>query len=213
MARPDLAELSVTGFLDRLASASPAPGGGSVAALVAALAGALISMVCNLTAGRERFADVEREVRAILQGAESIRQQMQTAIQADADAYETVIAAFRLPRGTGAQKTARAEAIQSASAQAARVPIEVAEACAAVIGLCERAVLITNPNAVSDISVAVLLAGAGADAAAANVEINLVSISDEQLVADLRQRLVSETTGLAPRVAKVVAQAHERMRG
>ena len=104
MTDADLTSLSVKDFLDRLASADPTPGGGSVAALAGALAASLVCMVCNLTLGREKFAEVESDVRLIREHAEELRQRLLAAVSADASAYAAVISAFRLPRETEASR-------------------------------------------------------------------------------------------------------------
>jgi methenyltetrahydrofolate cyclohydrolase len=207
-----LTALSLEQFLDRLASGDATPGGGSAASLAGALGAALVSMVCNLTAGRDRFADVEDEVRAILAEAERARARLQAGVQADAVAYGGVIAALRLPRGTESEKQARREAIQAATKEATRAPLEIVEGCLAVVALCERAVRPTNPNAASDLVVAALLAAAALEGAAANVETNLGSIGDDRFSADARRRLTAARDGLRQRVEVVLEQARERMK-
>jgi formiminotetrahydrofolate cyclodeaminase len=205
-----LTALSIEQFLDRLASGDATPGGGSAASLAGALGAALVSMVCNLTAGRERFADVEEEVGAILAEAERARARLQAGVQADAAAYGGVMAAVGLPRGTELEKEARREAIQVAMKGATRVPLEIVEGCVAVLTLCEQAVRSTNPNAASDVVVAALLAAAGLEGAAANVETNLGSIKDEEFVADARRRLAAVRESLQQRVAVILEAARER---
>ena len=204
MAEAELTALSVEDFLDRLASGDPTPGGGSAAAVGGALAAALVSMVCNLTVGRDKFADVERDVRVILERAEELRRRLRAAVQADAAAFAGVMAAFRLPRATDAEQAARGEAIQVATRAAAGTPLEIAEDCAAVLALCEQAVGITNPNAASDIAVAALLAGAALEAGVVNVEVNLDSIKDAEFTADLRQRTAVLRSGREERVAAIL---------
>ena len=210
MTDTSLTALSVEQFLDRLASGDATPGGGSAASLAGALGAALVSMVCHLTAGRERFADVEEEVRAILAEAEGARARLQAGVRADAAAYGGVMAALGLPLGTDREKEARRQSIQEAMKEATRAPLEILEGCAAVLTLCERAVRPTNPNAASDVVVATLLAAAGLEGAAANVETNLGSIKDEEFVADARRRLAAARDGLQQRVAVVREAARER---
>ena len=183
--------LPLTEYLDRLASGEPTPGGGSSAALAGAVASALVSMVCNLTAGREKFAEFEQEVVQIRAVAERARRRLTEAVQADADAYGAVMDAVAMPRETDDEKARRADARQRAYHDAARVPIEIAEACVEVIRLCDRAAGTTNPNLASDITVAAFLAGGALEGAIANVQINLPLLKDEAFVADLRARIAS----------------------
>ena len=181
----------VSEYLDRLAAGDPTPGGGSAAALAGALAAALVSMVCNLTAGREKFAEVEAEVVAIRVEAEQVRRRLTDAVQTDADVYGAVMAAYRLPRDTAEEQARRSEARQVALHEAARVPIEIAEACADVLELCDRAAGKTNPNAASDVAVSAFLAGAALEGAIANVQINLPLLKDDAYADELRARVAA----------------------
>lgn len=207
MTEADLSALSVSEFLDRLASGDPTPGGGSAAALAGALAASLVSMVCNLTLGREKFATAEEAVRGILGRSEDLRSALREGVQADAAAYGALMAAYRLPRGTEAEQARRGETVQAATREAARVPLATAEQCAGVLDLCEEALPITNPNVASDVAVAALLAGTGLEAAAANVEANLASIKDRRYAEDLRGRLAGLRAGREGRPARIAREA------
>src|SRR5687767_10061393 len=135
-AEQSLAELRVSELLDRLASGDPTPGGGSAAALAGSLAAALGSMVCNLTIGKAEFAEVEGEVRSLLDETEAARAGLTFGVDADADAFGIVAKAYRMPRSTEAERLARLEAIRAASLGAARAPLEVARLNARVLDLC-----------------------------------------------------------------------------
>ena len=165
-------------FLDKLASRSPEPGGGSVSALVGALGAGLVSMVGNLTLGKEKYADVQDQVEELLKSSEKIRDDLQGLIQKDTEVYADVSAAFKLPRDTELEKTERASKIQEALKVATQVPFEIAEKCLEVARLAETSAEIGNVGAVSDAGVAVLLAEAAAQSAALNVKINIGSIED-----------------------------------
>lgn len=206
MAEPTLTANTVEELLDRLASGAPTPGGGSASALAGALAAALVSMVCNLTLGRPKLSALEEGARALLGQSETLRRLLTDGVQADAHAYAALLAAFRLPRDTPPERASRAEAVQRATAVAARVPLEIAEQCGSVLELCGETVGRTNPNAASDIAVAALLAQAGLEGAAANVEVNLPSIRDETASAEIRHRLAAVRVGVADRVADVARQ-------
>jgi formiminotetrahydrofolate cyclodeaminase len=197
MEADELTALPVSEFLDRLASGSPTPGGGSSSALAGALAASLVSMVCHLTLGRPKFAAVEAEVRSLLADSEAVRSRLTVAVAADADAYGAVVAGMRLPRGSDEERVRRHDTLQTATAAAARVPLGVAEDCAAVIGLCQVARPITNPNVASDLTVAAALAAGACEGAAANVEENLANLDDASLVEELSRRLASARSGCA----------------
>jgi len=170
---------TIGSYLDKLASSDPAPGGGSVAALVGALGAGLVTMVTNLTLGKEKFADVEDAVAEIKAGSEKLRRELEELVTLDAKAYGAVAAAMKLPRDSEAQKQERNRVLQGALIGAAEVPLRVAEAAAEVARLSLPAAEKGNPNAVSDAGVAVLLADAAAQSAALNVKINLAWIADE----------------------------------
>jgi methenyltetrahydrofolate cyclohydrolase len=208
MATESLSALSVQGFLDRLASGDPTPGGGSASALVGALGASLISMVCNLTIGRERYADFEDDARAIQAEAAALKARLEQGIDEDTAAYGAVIAAYRLPRGTDQEKARRSDTIQAATIQAALVPLGLVEASAQVIVLAERALGRTNPNAASDLAVGALLGLAAIDGAAANVETNLGSIKDEAQKAAIASRLASARAGRREQAASIVQRTH-----
>ncbi|UCC63769.1 MAG: cyclodeaminase/cyclohydrolase family protein [Anaerolineae bacterium] len=184
-----LTDKTVSIFLDELASSAPAPGGGSVAALSGALGAALVSMVCNLTVGKKRFADVEQDVKAILEKSESLRHRLIDLLQADVKAYTAVSQAMKMPRATDEEKAMRAEAMQKALKHATEVPMQVAAACVEVIGLCQPVAEKGNKNAVSDAGVAILMAEAGLRSAALNILINLGWIEDQSFNAEKQQQL------------------------
>ena len=184
-----LAEKTLSQFMDELASSAPAPGGGSVAALAGAMGAALVSMVCNLTVGKKKYADVEEEIKAILEQSEALRKELMELLEADVAAYSEVAKAMKMPRETEEQKAARAEALQKALKHATEVPLQVAEACVKVMELCRPVAEKGNVNAVSDAGVGVVLAEAGLRSAALNVLINLGWIKDEAFVAEKRAQL------------------------
>lgn len=176
-------ETTLMQFLEELAGAAPAPGGGSAGAAVGAMGAALVSMVCNLTIGKEKFAAVEAEMKEVLAQSEALRAELTRLISDDTAAFNMVMAAFRRPKETDTEKAARREAIQSATQQATLVPLATAKACAGVIELCRVVAEKGNPNAASDAGAAASCAQAGLKAAALNVLINLPSIKDEAFVA------------------------------
>lgn len=170
---------TIAAYLDKLASADPEPGGGSVAALVGALGAGLLTMVTDLTLGKEKYADVQDAIAEIRERSEGLRRELEELVTLDAEAYGAVAVAMKLPRDTEAQKKERDQALQAALRGAAEVPLKVAEAAADVARLSLPAAEKGNVNAVSDAGVGVLLAEAAAQSAALNVKINLAWITDE----------------------------------
>lgn len=179
MTEPSYVDGTIKSYLDKLASAEPEPGGGSVAALVGALGAALVTMVTDLTLGNEKYADVQDAVTRIRADAEELRARLQELVTLDAVAYRAVAVAMKLPKDTDSQKAEREQTLQAALAGAAEVPLKVAEAAAEVARLSLPAAEKGNVNAVSDAGVAVVLADAAAQSAALNVKINLAWIRDE----------------------------------
>lgn len=192
-----LTEKPVTIFLDELASSAPAPGGGSAAALSGALGAALVSMVCNLTLGKKKYADVQEDIEALLSQSEALRKELVELLEADVQVYTEVSKAMKMPRTTEEEKAARTAAMQKALKAATEVPMRVAEACVKVMDLCRPVAEKGNVNAVSDAGVAVLMAEAGLRSAALNVLINLAWIKDEAFVAENRAKLDALLEGKA----------------
>jgi formiminotetrahydrofolate cyclodeaminase len=193
-------------WLDDLASASPAPGGGAAAAVANAIAAALVSMVCNLTIGKPKFADVEPAMRDVLTEATTLRRESLGVAGDDAAAFDAVIAAYRLPRQTADEQAARTAAIQDALVAAAEVPLRLAGLAADVIALAERIVDDANPNVVSDVAVAASSARAALEAAVVNVEVNVASITDPERRGELTTRLadLDRSAAAADRVMRRV---------
>jgi formiminotetrahydrofolate cyclodeaminase len=179
----------VKSFLDELASSAPAPGGGSVAALAGALGAALISMVNNLTLGKEKYAAVQDDIKALLGKSESLRKKLADLLEEDVVVYTKLNQTMKMPRDTDEQKAARAAAMDRDLKAAAEVPLRVAEACVAVMDLCRPVAEKGNANAVSDVGVGILMAEAGLRSAALNVLINLGWIKDAAYVSQTRQKL------------------------
>jgi formiminotetrahydrofolate cyclodeaminase len=180
--------LSLTEYLAQTASGSPVPGGGSSAALNAALAAALIEMVANLTIGRKGFETVDAEMRSVAQHAAALRAKLTADIDRDCNAYSQVLAAFKLPKSTESEKARRSEAVQEAFKEAARVPLEVARDAVALMDLGRTVVARGNPNAASDGAAGVLAARMAALTAAYNIRINLGSIQDATFVSELSRQ-------------------------
>ena len=165
-------------YLDDAASKKPAPGGGSVSACVGALGAALVSMVCNLTQGREKFAAVEADIVALVEKSEAARVKLEKLLQDDTTAYNGVIDAYKLPKETDAEKAARKAAVQAGLIVAADVPLEICRVAVEVCRLSKVAAEKGNPQAVTDAGIGAILGEAAVVGAALNVRINLGSIED-----------------------------------
>jgi formiminotetrahydrofolate cyclodeaminase len=203
-----LKDLPITEFLEKTASAEPLPGGGCTAALSAALAASLTEMVTNLTLGREEFQAVEEDMQEIVHAAADLRTKLQDDIDNDAQAYQAVLAAFKLPQNTDDQKKQRSNAIQQAFKTAATVPLGVARDAFKIMDLAARAITDGNPNAVSDGAVAVLAARTAALAAAYNVKINLTAIKDTAFVAELTREIEELEQQVIDKEKEILAQVH-----
>jgi len=171
-------EQTIGGWLGELASAKPAPGGGAVAAMHAAMAAGLVSMVCELTVGRPKYAQHEQTMREVLTEAGERRQEAVELAEADAKAFTGVTDAYRLPKATDEEKARRSEAIQEALAKAAEVPLRTAALASEILGLAKRIRPGANVNVLSDVAVAAVSARAAMQAAAVNVAVNRASMTD-----------------------------------
>ena len=202
-----LADLSVTDYLARTASGDPVPGGGSAAALNAALAAGLIEMVARLTVGRKSFEAVDSEMRAVADRAAALRQKLTGDIDRDSEAYTQVLGAFGMPKATPEEKAVRTRAIQAAFRQAAGVPLGVARDALQAMALGRQVIARGNPNAASDGAAGVLAARMAARTAVYNVRINLGSITDEGFTTELRaeaDRLEAEADALEGEILKLL---------
>ena len=176
----EIKDKSIQIFLDELASKSATPGGGSVSALMGAQSAALTSMVCNLTIGKPKYAEVENEMQALLQKSEALREKMTGLIKADVDVFNRLMAAYALPKETDEEKVARSEVIQTVLKTATEVPLDCARACAEAVELSRIAADKGSLGVISDAGAAVMAAYGGLKSAALNVYINTGSLKNRQ---------------------------------
>jgi methenyltetrahydrofolate cyclohydrolase len=184
-----LTKMTLEEFSDRLAAGTPTPGGGSAAAVSGALASSLILMVCDLTLGREPYRAHEETVRTIRDQALGLRKDLLALVDRDAQAYDEVMRAIRLPKGTEAEREQRSAALSRANLFATETPIATSEACAVLMGLAIELAHKGNANAVSDVGTAALMAYAGLRGGIMNVRINLKGITDPERAAKARERV------------------------
>jgi formiminotetrahydrofolate cyclodeaminase len=199
---------TIEDWLTDLASELPAPGGGAAAGMSAAMAAALVSMVCNLTIGKPKFAEHEAVMREALAEAERLRLEALQLAEDDAEAFSGVVAAYKLPKSSDEEKAARTAAIQAGLVEAAAVPLAVARVSAEVIKLSGRILEGSNPNVISDVAVAASAAKSALESAALNVDINVVAIKDpaerERLASTLNEALQAKVQAEA--IMQIVAK-------
>ena len=206
-----LASMKVNGFLSELASSSPAPGGGSVAALAGSLGAALSSMVCNLTIGKEKYADVQDEIKEVLKKSEQLRKKLTKLIDEDTEAFNDVMKAFKMPKETEEQKKKRSEAIQEGYKTAAAVPLETANTCEKILDVAMVVAKKGNQNSITDSAVSALMAQAGVESAILNVKINRGSIKDETFVKKISSELDKLQKNTAKKTEEIMKIVYSKM--
>jgi methenyltetrahydrofolate cyclohydrolase len=186
-----LVDTSISSFLQALRSPAPTPGGGSASALAGAAGASLLTMVAGLPKPRgSTDADLQR-LRDAADRCAACAVRLEALIERDAAAYDTVMAAYRLPRSSDEEKAARSDRIQAALKGAIETPLEMMRACAAALEEAAAVRDFGNANASSDVGVAVELLQAGLRGARLNVEINLEHVKDAAYVAAVRSELAA----------------------
>lgn len=183
----DFGESTLRRFLDDLASSAPTPGGGTAAAAAGAMGAALAEMVAALTLGREKYAASHEALRPIAEAAATARSSLLALAREDSEAYDEVVAARRMPKGTDEEKAARDAKIAAANLRAAQVPLETARTAAGLLDLIPELAEKGNPNAASDAGSAALLLETAVQGALLNVAINLAGLSDSALSEQIRE--------------------------
>ena len=183
------ATLSISEYARRLASADPTPGGGSASAVVGAMGASLVSMVAHLTAASPAFATHAERMRVVADRGERLTGAFLASSDEDVAAFDKVSAAYKLPKSTDAERTARTSAIQTALIGASDVPMHVVELALETVRLAVELVDMANQNAISDAGCAALFSQAAARGAALNIRINIKSFKDEARAASYESRL------------------------
>lgn len=200
--RKRLIDLTVKGFADETARESPAPGGGSVSAYMGALGASLGTMVANLSSHKPGWDDRWDEFSLWAERGIQIESELLHLVDEDTEAFNRIMSAFGMPKGTDEEKRLRSEAIQQATLFAARVPLETMKASLKVFELCREMVEKGNPNSVSDAGVGALAARSAVIGAGMNVKINASSLKDKAMA----QSLIAEADAI---IAKAVAEEKE----
>jgi glutamate formiminotransferase/formiminotetrahydrofolate cyclodeaminase len=204
-----LLDLSLKEFADELSMDSPAPGGGSTAALCGALSASLSSMVSNLTVGKEGYENVQENVKKFAEDAQVLKGSLLNAVDQDTRAFNKVMSAFKLKKKTDEQKEERQKAIETATKEATQVPCDVLKDCVNVLELAKKVASDGNKNSISDAGVAGLTAQAGAEGAYYNVMINLPDIQDEEFKVQMETE-VSRLRKKAVLLGKEIKEIVER---
>jgi glutamate formiminotransferase / formiminotetrahydrofolate cyclodeaminase len=208
---PGIAGQRVDELLDALASDAATPGGGTASAMTAAVGASLVAMVARLTAGKKGFEDVEARMGQITAAADAARAELLSLADVDAQAFDGVMQAYRLPKGTDEEKQARSRAIQRAMTKAADVPARVARQAVAMLELAREVTETGNPNTASDGAAAAYILRAAVEGALANVEINLASLKDADLTIRLRGEVETLRRQSDAAVAATGAAFHQRL--
>jgi glutamate formiminotransferase/formiminotetrahydrofolate cyclodeaminase len=201
------AKHGMKGFTDIVAANTPTPGGGSVSALAGALSAALGAMVCGLTIGKKKYLDVSEEIKVVLKKIEALRPELLFLIEKDAQSFEQVLSARRMPKYTEFEIAQRDAKIQEATLAASMVPLEVMEKTVIIMELLPVIAEKGNVNSISDVGVASLMALSAVKGANMNVRINLPGLEDEARRKDLSQRAqatLSKAVELFDKTEKIV---------
>jgi formiminotetrahydrofolate cyclodeaminase len=196
-------------FANELSMDSPAPGGGSTAALCGALSSALTSMVSNLTVGKKEYESVQGKVIELAMAAQDLKDEFLRAVDLDTVAFNKVMDTHRMKKKTEEQKNERDAAIQEATKEATLVPLDVLEKSIKALELAKDIAIHGNKNSISDAGVAGLTAQTAAEGAYYNVIINLPDIQDEKFKTEIKAKaeaLKSEAIKISDEIRKIVEE-------
>lgn len=202
---------TIAAFSEALASGAPTPGGGGACALAGALGAALGSMVCALTSGKRRYADVEEDIRRIASRMEALRQRLLALIDADAEAFLPLSRAYGMPRGTQQERAARDTVMEAALVRAAQPPLDIMEVCAEAVALHAELGEKGSALAISDVGVGAALSRAALQGASLNVFTNTRLLRDRQRAAALDARAQALLGEALPEADRVVAAVMARL--
>lgn len=208
----ELMKTSCEGFLVDLASNSPAPGGGGAAALVGAAGVALGNMVGALTVGKKKYAAVEADILALNERATALRQKLEGLVQADAEAFAPLAAAYRLPKETPEQQAAKAAALEAALDGACAVPLAILEACGEGVALAVEYAEKGSVLALSDAGCAALFCKAAMEASSLNVSINTKLMADRAKAEALNAKADALLAEYAPQAEKLYEKLAHQLR-
>lgn len=208
-----LVQRSVQEFVTEVSRDSPAPGGGSVAALSGALSASLSSMVANLTHGKKEYEQVWETMETVACQAQELKDLFLQYVDADTDAFQSVIEAFSLPKKSAEDKERRQAAIEQATKEAARVPLAVMTAAQEALALSRIVAAEGNVNSASDAGVSAIAAQTAIDGAALNVRINLGSIEDRTFVEECEQEVAKIQGEARPLIEEILTMVSAKVEG
>jgi len=208
-----LVDIMVEGFINELASESPAPGGGSVSALSGALSAGLASMVASLTLGKKNYKQYDEVMTKILIQSQHLKNVYMELIDKDTEAFNAYMAAIKMPKKTDTEKRKRKKAIQHAAEYATEIPFNVLNLTASLIELAEGCVELGNVNALSDAAVCAIQAEAAAEGAWMNVMINLAAIENEDIVQNVKVKSDEILEEVKQKKEKIIRLVRERLEG
>ncbi len=200
-----LADMTVRGFLNEMASDSPAPGGGSAAAFCGAQGAGLAAMVASFTIGRKKFADFEENAIVVRDAELALVEKLTEQIDKDTEAFNLVAAAFKMPKTTDEEKAARSAAIQAGTLVSTEVPFETMELALEALRAAEKLLIGFNDGAASDLGVAGWSLLTCVKGAWLNVCINIGSLKDTAKAEDFRSRgqvILAQCEQIAARIAE-----------
>ena len=208
----EMMEKSCGQFLAELAGKAPTPGGGGASALVGAAGVALGNMVGSLTVGKKKYAAVEADIQALNARAETLRGELEALVQADAEAFAPLAAAYGLPKDTPEQAAHKAAVLEKALDAACAVPLQIMEKCAEGIALAEEYAAKGSVMAVSDAGCAAALCKAALQAASLNVFINTKLMADRSRADVLDAKADNMLNEFVPRADAVFASVMQKLR-
>ena len=209
----ELMNLSCEAFLEDLAGSAPAPGGGGAAALVGAAGAALSNMVGSLTVGKKKYAAVEADILVLNRRAAALRKRLEGLVQADADAFTPLAAAYKLPKETPEQQAHKAAVLEAALEGACAVPLEIMSACCEGITLAAEYAEKGSVMAVSDAGCAALFCKAALQAAGFNVSINTRLMADKSHAAALNAQADAMLAEFVPQADQIYEKLTHSLRG
>ncbi len=206
-----LMALSAAAFTEEVSRDTPAPGGGSIAAFAGSLGAALASMVANLTQSKASHEGAERELLAIAEASQKVKDALVLAVDEDTNAFNGYMEALRLPKGTPEEKAVRSAAMQAGLKEAVAVPLQTAAWSLEAMKLADRVAKVGNPNSLTDALVGCAAAFAGVRGGLWNVMINLKDIKDVAYVDEMRARCAATLVEAKALMAKVGDEGDARL--
>ncbi len=199
-------------YIEQLSSNSPTPGGGNVAAFCGVLASALGTMVCNLTLGKKKYSDVEQRITELKSKLENLKEQFVSLAQKDNEAFDKVMAAFKLPKETDEQKEKRKLEIDNATFEAAVIPSHVINACKNTLPVLKEISEIGNQNSLSDCGVGISLLNTATEGAFLNVLINCSSLSNQTIAQEFLKKAEINYNEVKAQVNSILSYIISKMR-